>query len=70
MTTEERHAKQQERPQLDVDNPHIVACCKDSDNLQLFEFRPDVVAVWKCSVCGRRHFRAFMPLELMRVPIE
>lgn len=69
MTTEERHAKQQERPQLDIINPNIAVCCKDSANLILAEYRPDVVARWECKVCGRRHFRAFMPLGLLNVPI-
>lgn len=69
LTTEERHAKQQERPQLDVDNPNIQPCCKDSANLELKEYRADVVARWECKVCGRRHFRAFMPLNMLSVPI-
>lgn len=69
MTTEERHAYQQRRPQLDVTNPHIQPCCKDSENLELKEYRPDIVARWECKVCNRRHFRAFLPPQFLNLPI-
>jgi len=70
LTTELRHAKQQEAPQLPLDNPAIQDCCKVPSNLELKEYRPDVVARWECAQCGRRHFRAFMPINPTNVAIE
>lgn len=64
------HERQQQRPQLPADNPEIAECCKRSENLTLAEYRPDVVARWDCKVCGRRHFRAFMPLNPATTPIR
>lgn len=70
MTETERHERQQVRPQLDRSNPGVNDCCKEPENLQLSEYRPDVVAVWKCSICNLRHFRAFMPENMMNLPVR
>lgn len=37
------------------------ACCLAAANLTTIECREEV-QVRRCQVCGRRHFRAFMPL--------
>jgi len=36
-------------------------CCQDAANLTTIECREEV-QVRRCTICGRRHFRAFMPL--------
>lgn len=43
-------------------------CCREAANLVVIEDSA-TVTVQKCSVCGRRHFRARMePLDLRAAP--
>lgn len=48
-------------------NGSVKPCCQDQRNLETIENKSHVL-VKRCTVCGCRHFRAFMS-EPGRVPI-